>query len=79
VHRKGLSKVKRAELRARLEALEQMITEQATRAKLIRQKGWDATVADEQLRLLVDSHALYLRALTHLLGNVDAGEARGDR
>jgi hypothetical protein len=56
-----------------------MITEQATRAKLIRQKGWDATSADEQLRLLVDSHALYLRALTHLLGNVDAGEARGDR
>jgi hypothetical protein len=68
VHREGLSKVKRAELLARLATLEQLIAEQAARARFIRQKGWDATLADERLRLLVDSHALYLSALTHLLG-----------
>jgi len=36
-------------------------------------------LADERLRLLVDSHGLYLRALTHLLGAFDASEASGDR
>jgi hypothetical protein len=63
-----VSKIRRTELLARLTRLEQTITEQAARAKFIRQKGWDARSADEHLKLLVDSHELYLSALTHLLG-----------
>jgi len=68
MNRDGLSKIRRAELLARLTRLEQMISEQAARAKFIRQKGWDATTADQRLELLVDSHELYLSVLTHLPG-----------
>jgi hypothetical protein len=65
---KGLSKIRRAELLARLTLLEQMISEQSERVKHIRQRGWDATLADERLALLEDSHKLYRSALGHLLG-----------
>jgi len=75
MNRDGLSKIRRAELLARLSSLELKIAEQAARAKFIRQKGWDARTADRRLELLVDSHQLYLSALTHLLG----GDAEGQQ
>jgi hypothetical protein len=67
MNRDGLGKIRRAELVARLRRLEQMISEQAARAKFIRQKGWDASTADRRLELLVDSHQMYLKTLSHLL------------
>jgi hypothetical protein len=68
MNKDGLGKIRRVELLARLTHLEQMISEQAGRAKFIRQKGWDARTADRRLELLVDSHRLYLRSLSHLVG-----------
>ena len=68
MNRDGLGKIRRAELLARVTRLEQMISEQAARAKFIRQKGWDARTADRRLELLVGSHRLYLRSLDHLPG-----------
>jgi len=68
MNRDGLGKIRRAELLARLTSLDQMISEQAARAKFIRQKGWDASTAERRLELLVDSHEMYLKTLTYLLG-----------
>ena len=64
--REGLSKIRRAELVARLTALDKGIAEQAVRAKFMREKGWDGKLADERLKLLKDSRRLYASALKHL-------------
>jgi len=66
--REGLSKIKRAEFLARLEALERLIREQETRIASRRARGWDAKESERRLELLRESHRLYRSALTHLLG-----------
>ena len=79
MNRDGLGKIRRAELLARLTSLEQMISEQAGRVKFIRQKGWDASTADRRLELLVESHEMYLKTLTHLLaGRLEDGPSSDD-
>jgi hypothetical protein len=71
--REGLSKVRRAELVARLTALDKLIGEQASRATYIREMGWNVTLADERLQLLKVSRRLFASALRHLLGDDFAG------
>jgi hypothetical protein len=66
--REGLSKVKRAEFLARLEALEGVIREQETRIASYHARGWKAKESERRLKLLRDSHKLYRSALVHLLG-----------
>jgi hypothetical protein len=65
---RGLSNIKRAELLARLEALERLILDQEARVGLHLGCGWDADGAQRQLELLRESHKLYRSALMHLLG-----------
>jgi hypothetical protein len=79
--REGLSKVRRAELVARLSALDKLIGEQASRAKYIREMGWNVTLADERLKLLKESRQLYASALKHLLGDdfADSEESSAER
>ena len=67
--REGLSRIRRAEMLARLTALETMIVEQEERVLHIGLAGWDVSIAAERLRLLNESHALYRSALKHLLGD----------
>jgi hypothetical protein len=69
VDREGLSKIRRAEMLARLTALEKLIVEQEERVLHIGLAGWDVSIAAERLRLLNESHALYRSALKHLLGD----------
>ena len=73
--REGLSKIRRAELMARLDALDAQIAAQAGRAKYVRDMGWCAALSDERLKALQDSRHLYVSALKHLLGN-DVVEGR---
>lgn len=64
----GLSKIKRAELMARLAELDHLIEEQAAHVTFIREMGWDVPVVAERLERLKESRQLYLSALRHLLG-----------
>ena len=75
--RQGFSKVRRAELVARLTALDKQIAEQAGRAKFMREKGWHVKLADERLKLLTDSRRIYASALNHLLGE-DFADGHGN-
>jgi hypothetical protein len=77
--REGISKIRRAELLARLEALDQQVRAQAARAKHVRDMGWNATLSEQRLKALQDSRQLYLFALKHLLGEelVDGEVADG--
>jgi hypothetical protein len=77
--RGGISKIRRAELLARLAALDQQVEAQAARAKHVRDMGWNAKLSDERLKTLQDSRQLYLSALKHLLGEdaVDGDVADG--
>jgi hypothetical protein len=76
--REGISKIRRAELLARLEALDQQVRAQAARAKHVRDMGWNATLSEQRLKALQDSRQLYLFALKHLLGeDVDGESADG--
>ena len=79
--REGLSNIRRAELFARLAALDKLIGEQASRAKYIREMGWNVTFADERLKLLKDSRRLYASALKHFLGDdfADSEESSAER
>jgi len=72
----GLSKIKRAELMARLAELDQLIEEQTAHVKFVREMGWDVPVVAERLERLKESRQLYLSALRHLLGDSvgDGGE-----
>lgn len=74
--REGLSKIRRAELMARLDALDAQIEAQASRAKYVRDMGWNAALSDERLKALQDSRQLYVSALKHLLGDA-AIDSRG--
>src|SRR5215217_2808259 len=69
MNREGLSKIRRAELLARLAALDAQIEAQRNRAKYVRDMGWNAKLSDERLKVLEDSRHLYLSALKHLLGD----------
>ena len=74
--REGLSKIKRAEFLARLEALERMIREQEARVAMRRARNWDAKESERRLELLRQSHRLYRSALMHLLGDDFGGRER---
>jgi hypothetical protein len=75
----GLSKIKRAELMARLAELDQLIEEQTAHVKFIGEMGWDVPVIAERLERLKESRQLYLSALKHLLGDSvgDGGTGSG--
>jgi hypothetical protein len=66
--REGISKVRRAELLARLSALEQQIEAQAARVRHARERGWDVSLSEQRLMTLQESRKLYRSAVTHLLG-----------
>ena len=72
--REGISKVRRAELLARLSALEQQIEAQAARVDHVRSMGWDVAVSKRRLDTLLESRNLYRSALKHLLGDDIAGD-----
>jgi hypothetical protein len=76
--REGLSRVRRAELLARLAALDRMIEEQTSRVELIRKMGSDVTLIEKRLTLLKESRQLYLKALFELLGGDFADDDAGD-
>ena len=67
--REGISKVRRAELLARLSALEQQIEAQEGRVRHAHDMGWDHSLSEQRLGTLRDSRDLYRSALQHLLGN----------
>jgi hypothetical protein len=67
--REGISKVRRAELLARLAALEQQIEAQAERVRHAHAMGWDPSLTEQRLSTLRESRDLYRSALQHLLGN----------
>jgi hypothetical protein len=50
VDRDGFRKVRRVELLARLELLDQLIEDQARRAELVQEMGWDATPYQQRSR-----------------------------
>jgi len=66
--REGIGKVRRAELLARLSALEQQIEAQAGRVRRGREMGWDVALSEKRLGMLKESRDLYRSALKHLLG-----------
>ena len=66
--REGISKVRRAELLARLSALDQQIEAQAGRVRHGRQMGWEVALSEQRLITLRESRDLYRSALKHLLG-----------
>ena len=70
----GLSKIKRAELMARLAELDHLIEEQTAHVKFVREMGWDVPVVAERLQRLKESRQLYLSALRHLLAERLAGD-----
>jgi 5'-3' exonuclease len=69
--RKGIGSVRRAELLARLDSLEQQIEAQAARVGHARSMHWKAqeSLLLQRLQLLQESRDLYLSALRHLLGD----------
>lgn len=67
--REGLSKVRQAELLARLSALEALIREQETRAGAYSADGWGSKEFERRLELLRESHRVYRSALVRLLGD----------
>ena len=67
--REGIGKVRRAELLARLSALEQQIEAQAVRVRHGREMGWDVALSEKRLNMLKESRDLYRSALKHLLGD----------
>lgn len=66
--REGISKIRRAELLARLTALEQQIDAQAARVRHGEEMGWEVTLSRQRLVTLQESRNLYRSALRHLLG-----------
>jgi len=73
--RQGIGKVRRAELLARLSALEQQIEAQAARVRHGREMGWEVALSEKRLGTLKESRDLYRSALKHLLGE-ELPEAR---
>jgi hypothetical protein len=71
--REGIGKVRRAELLARLAALDEQIAAQAARVHHVQSMGWDLTLSQQRLEALEESRNLYRSALKHLLGE-DLGD-----
>ena len=67
--REGIGKVRRAELLARLSALEQQIEAQAARVRRGQERGWEVALSVQRLSTLQESRDLYRSALKHLLGD----------
>ena len=67
--REGIGKVRRAELLARLSALEQQIEAQAARVRRGQEMGWEVALTVQRLSTLQESRDLYRSALKHLLGD----------
>jgi hypothetical protein len=67
--REGIGKVRRAELLARLTALEQQIQAQAARVRQGVERGWEVKLSRQRLNTLQESRDLYRSALRHLLGD----------
>jgi hypothetical protein len=65
--REGIGKVRRAELLARLSALERQIGAQAARVRHGRERGWEVALSEQRLVTLQESRDLYRSALKHLL------------
>jgi len=65
--REGIVKVRRAELLARLSALEQQIEAQAARVRRGQEMGWEVALSVQRLSTLQESRDLYRSALKHLL------------
>ena len=74
--RDDLKKVRRVELLARLELLDELIRDQARRAEFAGEMGWDATPYEQRSNLLKVSRQQYVEALRQLLGN-DAARGEG--
>jgi hypothetical protein len=73
--REGIGKVRRAELLARLTALERQIEAQAERVRHGVQMGWEVTLSRQRLNTLQESRDLYRSALRHLLGDDDLNDS----
>ena len=67
--REGIGKVRRAELLARLSALERQIEAQAARVRRGQEMGWEVALSVQRLSTLQESRDLYRSALKHLLGD----------
>ena len=64
---KAFKEVWRAELLARLALLDQVIGEQASRRKFVRERGWDATTFDKRSELLQMTRQHYVALLKQLV------------
>ena len=69
--------VRRAELLARLELLDGMIDEEASRAELIREMGWDTTPYEQRSKLLKVTRQHYVALLRQFLLDMEAPRADG--
>jgi Trp operon repressor len=69
VDRDDLKKVRRVELHARLELLDELIRDQARRAELVSEMGRDATPYKQRSNLLRASRQQYVEELRQLLCN----------
>jgi hypothetical protein len=69
VDRDDLKKVRRVELLARLELLDELIRDQARRAEFASEMRWDATPCEQRSKLLRVSRQQYVEALRQLLCN----------
>ena len=65
----GLKKVRRVELLARLELLDELIGDLARRAEFASEMGWDATPYEQRSNVLRMSRQQYVEALRQLLCN----------
>jgi len=74
--REGIGKVRRAELLARLSALEKQIEAQEERVRHGRDMSWQVALSEQRLRTLQESRDLYRSALKHLLGDDLAEEPK---
>ena len=75
--RDAFKTVRRAELLARLELLDGMIDEEAIRAELIRELGWDVTPYEQRSKLLKVTRQHYVGLLRQFLLDMEAPEADG--
>jgi hypothetical protein len=67
--REGIGKIRRAELLARLSALDRQIEAQAERVRHGRERGWEVALSEQRLITLQESRDLYRSAMKHLLGD----------
>jgi hypothetical protein len=69
VDRDDFRKVRRVELLARLELLDELIKDEARRAELVRETGRDATAHEQRSDFLRVSRRQYVEALRQLQSN----------